>query len=64
MDISTKWNSTFLMPQATIKLEKSFERLVVDDGKYMSNMTSKDTLPLSSDREKAKVFCQVFEKLL
>lgn len=35
MDVSTRWNSTFLMLQSAIKFRKAFDRLKEDDGHYV-----------------------------
>ena len=35
LDVPTRWNSTFLMLEATLKFKISFGRLKVDEGNYL-----------------------------
>ena len=64
LDVSTRWNSTYLMLEAAQKYQKAFERLEDDDGQYVSYF-SEGTLgsPRSFDWENVRVlvkFLKIF----
>ena len=47
-DVSTRWNSTYLMLESTLKFQKAFERLEDDNRHYVSYF-KEDGGPLNSD---------------
>ncbi|KAG5094224.1 hypothetical protein JHK84_049812 [Glycine max] len=38
LDVETGWNSTYLMLEATIMYQKAFDRLEMEDKKYVDDL--------------------------
>lgn len=55
-DVSTRWNSTYLMLESTLKFHKAFERMEDDDQHCVSYFTEDEGPPNSDDWENANVF--------
>ncbi|XP_054806323.1 zinc finger BED domain-containing protein RICESLEEPER 2-like [Prosopis cineraria] len=61
LDVSTRWNSTYLMLQAAMKFQKVFERMRDEDDDYIAFFNSKQeegvfSGPILDDWKNAKVF--------
>ncbi|KAH9750241.1 BED-type domain-containing protein [Citrus sinensis] len=55
-DVSTRWNSTYLMLESALKFQKAFERMEDDDQHYVSYFKEDGGPPNSDDWENANVF--------
>ncbi|XP_031281680.1 zinc finger BED domain-containing protein RICESLEEPER 2-like [Pistacia vera] len=59
LDVETRWNSTYLMLEVTIKFQKAFELLEIEDSKYSDELSSGERfrgLPTCIDWEYARYF--------
>ncbi|XP_030551456.1 zinc finger BED domain-containing protein RICESLEEPER 2-like [Rhodamnia argentea] len=62
LDVFTKWNSTYLMLDTTLKLRKAFERLEEDDPFFSAEL--EDETPKNEDWEKCQSSYHIFEEVL
>ena len=49
LDVETRWNSTYLIIESTLKFQKAFELLESVDIKYVKELYSKKSLPTEVD---------------
>ncbi|XP_054786855.1 zinc finger BED domain-containing protein RICESLEEPER 2-like [Prosopis cineraria] len=66
LDVNTRWNSTYLMLESALKIQKAFECLEDEDEDYMGQFirgTKREGPPKASDWNKTRVFLN-FLKLL
>ena len=59
LDVTTRWNSTFMMLEAAEKYEKAYERLEEDDSRFTLYFLDDENIggpPDQSDWENARVF--------
>nr|KYP45684.1 Putative AC transposase [Cajanus cajan] len=49
LDAETRWNSTYLMLEATLKYKKAFDLLEMQDNKYVEDLHKGKGVPLESD---------------
>jgi hypothetical protein len=61
LDCDTRWNSTFLMLDASLKFQKAFERME-EDAQYVLELTSKKGIPDESDWGEAKRLVKFLKK--
>jgi len=64
LDVETRWNSTYMMLSTTIKFEKAFSRMYIDDHKYQKyclDMIGKAAHPSGDDWKKVKVFTKFLD---
>lgn len=43
LDVPTRWNSKYMMLDASLKFQKAFERMEEDDGHYLGYYKDNDT---------------------
>ncbi|KAH9698266.1 BED-type domain-containing protein [Citrus sinensis] len=60
-DVSTRWNSTYLMLESALKFQKAFERMEDDDRHYVLYFKEDGGPPNSDDWENANVFVLFFK---
>ena len=60
-DVSTRWNSTYLMLESALKFQKAFERMEDDDRHYILYFKEDGGPPNSDDWENANVFVLFFK---
>ena len=53
LDVKTSWNSTYLMLEAGIKYQKTFDRLEMEDIKYVDDLQRGHGVPSEFDWNKA-----------
>ncbi|KAF7834699.1 zinc finger BED domain-containing protein RICESLEEPER 2-like [Senna tora] len=56
LDVSTRWNSTYLMLETVEKYEKAFSRLEFDDSAFVSALENEGGPPTSDDWGRARIF--------
>jgi hypothetical protein len=56
LDVKTRWNSTYLMLESALKLQKAIERFQEDDISFEKEM--KDESPIVDDWKIAKTLCE------
>jgi len=56
LDVPTRWNSTYMMLEATLKFKKAFSRLGDEDGNFKSYFGRGNTPPIEEDWANAVVF--------
>jgi len=63
IDVSTRWNSTYMMLEAAKKFQAAFEKLEGEDSEYLEWFGAAGP-PSCSDWEKARAFVSFFEDFL
>ncbi|XP_059671033.1 zinc finger BED domain-containing protein RICESLEEPER 2-like [Cornus florida] len=61
LNVSTRWNSTYLMLEVAVKFQKTFERLEDDDIQFLPEVNNK--APSSTDWEYARVLIVFLKKI-
>ncbi|KAI3407920.1 uncharacterized protein J3R85_020645 [Psidium guajava] len=56
LDVETRWNSTYMMLEAALKLQKAFGLLEIQDGKFVKELSKAKGLPTNDDWEYARQF--------
>lgn len=59
LDVSTKWNSTYLMLEATCKFEKAFTRMEEKDKQYVAYFEG--VTPQALDWERTRIFVRLLK---
>ena len=54
LDLEIRWNSTYLMLKATIKYQKAFDRLEMEDRKYVDDLQREHGVPSKFDWNEAR----------
>uniref|UniRef100_A0A803MIS5 BED-type domain-containing protein n=1 Tax=Chenopodium quinoa TaxID=63459 RepID=A0A803MIS5_CHEQI len=62
LNVPTRWNSTYLMLNAAIKLEDAFKRYYEEDPHYVVDLNEKDDLVSSDDMDMCLMACRMKEK--
>ena len=61
LDVTTRWNSTFLMLETAVKFEKAFDRMIDDDDKFKKELEDVGGPPTFEDWEDCRLlatFCR------
>ncbi|RDY07418.1 Zinc finger BED domain-containing protein RICESLEEPER 2, partial [Mucuna pruriens] len=58
LDVETRWNSTYLMLDATLKHKKAFKGLEFHDMKYANVLVKEKNVPFYKDWEYVDIFCE------
>ena len=62
LDVITRWNSTYLMLEAALKYEGTFNRMVEEDVSFKSYFQEKVGPPSNDDWRNAEAFCVFLKK--
>ena len=62
LDVSTRWNSTYLMLETALVFQKPFDMMDDDDATYRTELESDDGVPTWEDWQNAKVLARFLKK--